>query len=105
MDDERVKDAGYWQAIDNLAYYIRHLSEQTQVPVLQAHPEIWDKSQQYQTEFCRKFMSSEELAKWDNLDVAFGTVMETYGTEYDETFADVQLKMWKDEFTSGELIA
>ena len=98
------KNAGYWQAIDNLAFYIRELSIESQQPVLEAHPWLLDEEHEVQMEFCAQFYTPEQQEKWDRLDEAFNVIMETYGTTYTETFEEVYARIWLFDLQSGELL-
>lgn len=99
-----AKDSGYWQAIDNLAFYIRQLSDESQLPYLQEAEWLWDASVEEQMDYCRQFMTAEQEEKWDKLEEAFDEVRRTYGTSYEETFAEVQARIWLYELESGDLI-
>jgi len=99
-----AKDAGYWQAVDNLAFYIRQLADETQVPVFDDHPWLLDEDEDFQVEFCSKFMTEEQQHKWAALDEAFLLITLTYGTTFEETYAEVYMRIWQYDLESGELM-
>ena len=91
-----MKDNGYWQAVDRLAWEIYQLSKQTQIPLMDANPFLLDHLELDDiTEFCHAAMPQEEIDQWETLDNIFTVVSETYQVDPDEIDQDVQVKIFQ----------
>ena len=96
-----AKDAGYWQAIDNLAFYVRKLSLESQVPIFMANPWLVDESEEFQIEFCTRHQTEEQQQQWAQLDKTYFVIMETYDVPYEEVYNDALARSIQYDLEAG----
>ena len=78
---------GYDQAIDNLAYAIDKLSAETLEPIMTKYGVTT-------TEEADEFLTAEEKALWQEIEVIAHTVARTYGKTYNEVMDLVSMTLY-----------
>jgi len=95
---------GYLQSIDNLAYYTRLLSEESQQPHMDDNPQWMDGGDMEDiSDRCSELMTNEENADWDRLDDIADTITKTYHIPPDRVMQDVTARMLQYDIDSGML--
>lgn len=89
-----MKDNGYYQAVDRLAWEILQLSETTQRPILEANPHLLNDFE-VAMDVCRNMMTPEEGQTWDKLDEIFSTIVTTYSVHPEEVYTEVFAKIYE----------
>ena len=84
-----MAEEGYNQAIENLAYYIREASEESQMPIIDANEWILDEEPETQIEFIDSQMTDEQRKKWDELNYIMDVVSITYKVAPHKVYEDV----------------
>ncbi len=97
-----AKDNGYWQAIDNLAYYVRQLADESQGPLLDSEPSLMDDFDAA-LEACAANMTPEQRARWDTLETAVETIVRTYEVHPEEVWKETFARMMKYDLEAGML--
>lgn len=97
---------GYWQAVENLAYHILKMTQQTQQPHIENLSEEALFGENAMTddelvEYCAQFQTAEERQIWDRLDRAFEEVVHTYGADPEELYNHVTARMFVFDVESG----
>lgn len=96
--------AGYWQAIDNLAWEIRKLTEVTISPMYRENPLAIDKlgdDMDKVLNFCEAAMSEAEHEMWSTLDEILGVVIDTYETDHETVWNHVFARLYQYDVESG----
>lgn len=99
-----TKDAGYSQAIENLAFYMRELANETQRPILEANPWLYDEDEETKISFCNEQMSEEQRQRWSELDSAFAMIMTTYDVKMYEVYADTFTRIMEYDIEAGDFL-
>lgn len=89
-----MKDQGYYQAVDRLAWEILRLSELSQRPMLDANPHLLE-NVELAMNVCQSAMAPEEIKEWDQLNAIFETIVLTYQVDPDEVYMEVFAKMYE----------
>lgn len=72
---------GYTQSIENLAFTIDNLAQQSMDPLILEHGML-------STEEASELMSQEELQQWEQVEIISQMICETYNISYDTLMAD-----------------
>ena len=86
---------GYWQAVENLAFFALRLSQESQTPAMALLPDetVLNATLDDMMEYCENFYSETQRKQWEHLETICKTVCETYKTTMELTFGHVYARM------------